>query len=283
MEPDLICVVDAHYTYDVDSDRPIPALRGVSLQVRRGERLAIIGRNGSGKSTLAKCLNGLLLPTQGDALVKGMSTRDAEAAQRIRATVGLVLQNPDNQFVATTVEEEAAFGPENLGIPRAELRARVDAALRQTGLWQQRDRNLQHLSAGEKARLAVAGMLAMQPECLVLDESTAMLDPGARRELLDVVRALHAKGLTVVSITHFMAEAAEAERVIALDGGRIALEGTPREVFAQEAVLDRLGLGLPAAAGIARGLRRRGWTGPESILHTDELVLALAPAEARPT
>jgi len=296
MSSTLIHVARLHYTYDLNTDAPIEALRGIDLQIKRGEYLAIVGHNGSGKSTLAKCLNGLLLPTPdqvgGDVWVEGRNTAQPEALLDIRATVGMVFQNADNQIIASVVEEEVAFGPENLGVPREELRQRVDQALRDTGLWELRERNPRTLSAGQKARLAIASILAMRPACLVLDESTAMLDPLSRREILALVRQLHegrqvlphymineqqnlSSGLTIVMITHHMDEVLGADRVLVLEQGRIVLEGTPREVFAQPERLKALGLALPPAAAIAWRLRQCGAPLQENILTSEELIQAV--------
>ena len=282
MDEPLIRTAHLSYSYDAGSDHAIPALHDVSLSVGRGEYLAIVGQNGSGKSTLARCLNGLLTPTEGEVWVGGANTRDFAALLGIRATVGMVFQNPDNQIISTVVEEEVAFGPENLGVPRDELRRRVDDALRDAGLLALRYRDPHTLSAGQKARLAIAGVLAMRPACLVLDESTAMLDPLARREVLRLLRDLHAGGLTVIAITHTMDEITQAERVIVLDatarGGRIALEGGPREVLGRSDALESLGLALPPAAAIARGLANRGASIPPGAITPEQLVHALVAA-----
>jgi len=271
----LVRAVKVHYTYDPDTDRPIEALRGIDLTIEPGQYLAIVGHNGSGKSTLAKCLNGLLVPTEGDVWVNGSNTRDRQAQIAIRATVGMVFQNPDSQMVSTVVEEEVAFGPENLGVPRDELRRRVGWALEQAGLTPVRDRSPRTLPAGQKALLAVASILAMEPACLVLDESTAMLDPRSRSDVLALVQRLHRNGMAVVAITHQMEEIIGADHVLVLERGRVALEGTPGHVFAQYALLDQLGLRLPPAASIARGLRERGVRLPEGILSPGELVSAV--------
>ena len=271
----LICVENLCYTYAAETDHPIPALMGVDLEIARGEYLAIVGHNGSGKSTLARCLNGLLLPTRGEVWVNGRNTRDFRALYDIRATVGMVFQNPDHQFVTTVVEEEVAFGPENLGLPREALRERVEEALRQTGLLELRQRNPRTLSAGDKARLAIAAVLAMRPACLVLDEATAFLDPIARHEVLGLLRRLHSEGLTIVLITHSMNELLDADRVLALERGRIALDSAPRHLFAQAKRLEALGLTLPPAAAIAHGLRRRGVPLGDSPLTVEELVKAV--------
>jgi energy-coupling factor transport system ATP-binding protein len=261
----------------------VDALRGVDLEVAAGEYLAVIGHNGSGKSTLARCLNGLLRPTAGHVRVRiaadgtdlAADTADGRYMAAVRATVGIVLQDPDNQFGASTVLEEVAFGPENLGLPRLELRERVEWALAQTGLGDWRERNPRALSAGQKARLAVAGMLAMRPACLVLDESTALLDPLARGEMCALLARLHAGGMAIVAITHFMEEAAAAERLVVLSEGRIVLQGTPRAVFGHEEELHVLGPGLPPAATMASGLRRRGLPLPPGLLTPAELATAL--------
>jgi energy-coupling factor transport system ATP-binding protein len=276
MDQPFIRIENLSYTYNAQTNAPIPALRQINLTIARGEYLAIVGHNGSGKSTLAKCLNGLLPPTEGDVFVGDQSTRNADALIPIRTQVGMVFQNPDNQFVTTMVEDEVAFGPENLGVPRDELRRRVDDALLATQLWQWRQHNPRHLSAGQKARLAIAATLAMAPACLVLDESTAMLDPASRRSVLALLSTLHQDGLAIVAITHFMDEVVPADRVIVMERGQIALQGTPREVFAQYETLDRLGLDLPPAAAIARGLRQRGLDLPPGLLTPQDLVRHLA-------
>ena len=280
---DLIRTAHLSYHYDVGPGDAIPALHDVSLTVRRGEYLAIVGQNGSGKSTLARTLNGLLTPTEGDVWVDGANTRDPAAILNIRATVGMVFQNPDNQIISTVVEEEVAFGPENLGVPQEALRMRVDHALRDVGLAGFGRRDPHTLSAGQKARLAIAGVLAMAPDCLVLDESTALLDPLARRDVLRLLGELHAGGLTIIAITHLMDEIIPAERVIVLDAGRIALEGTPREVLGRPEALEALGLALPPAAAIARGLAARGLGALAGVLTPGELVRAVvAAAGVRP-
>jgi energy-coupling factor transport system ATP-binding protein len=257
----LIVVDQLHYAYGADSVDPIEALRGVSLEIGEGEMVAVIGHNGSGKSTLARCLNGLLTPTSGSVRVRGIDTRQSEQLTELRTQVGIVFQHPENQFVATTVEEEIAFGPENLGVPADELRQRVEAALQQADLTAFRRHNPRLLSAGQKARLAIASVLAMRPACLILDESTAMLDPLARRQLLELLHTLRDEGLTIVLITHFMDEAALADRVVVLDGGQLVLgdagAGDPRTVFGHADVLTGIGLDLPPVAAVARGLARR--------------------------
>ena len=273
LEP-LIRVQGLRLAYDAESERPIEALRGVDLTVQAGEWLAIVGHNGSGKSTLAKCLNGLLLPTAGDVWVRGWNTRQRQHLLEIRKTVGIVLQNPDNQFVATTVEEEVAFGPENLGLPHRLLRQRVDEALHAASLEALARANPHDLSAGQKGRLAIASVLAMAPECLILDESTAFLDPLAREGVLAYLQRQRQAGLTLISVTHDMDETLLADRIVALSAGRVALEAAPRELFAQPQ-LAALGLGAPTASAVARGQRRRGLPLATLPLTAGELAAAL--------
>lgn len=252
------------------------ALNGVSLEVRRGEYVVILGHNGSGKSTLAKHLNALLLPSEGDVWVKGWNTRDLTHLREIRATVGMVFQTPDNQIVATIVEEDVAFGPENLGVPHAEMVRRVDWALDQVGMQPYRLRAPHLLSGGQKQRICIAGVLAMQPEVLVLDESTAMLDPLGRNEVLEVAQRLHREqGVTVVAITHFMREAIDADRVIVMAEGRIVLEGTPRQLFAQAERLRELHLDVPQMTELARRLHARHASFPTDILSVEEMENAI--------
>lgn len=252
------------------------ALDGVDLQVGKGEFLAVVGPNGSGKSTLARHLNALLLPTAGQVLVDGLDTRQPENVWEIRRRVGMVFQNPDNQIVSSLVEEDVAFGAENLGLPPGEVGRRVEEALHLTGLSRFRQHPPHLLSGGQKQRLAIAGVLAMGPACLVLDEPSAMLDPAGRRELMAaLVRLNRSRGVTVVLVTHFMEEAAMADRIIVLSGGRQALAGAPARVFAEADRLRELGLELPAAAEIAHGLRSRGLPVPQDILTIDVLAAHL--------
>lgn len=255
----LLEISDVHHTYAPERAEPVQALRGVSLSIRAGEYVAVLGHNGCGKSTLARLLNGLLLPTQGTVRVKGWETRDRARLREIRATVGMVFQHPDNQFVATIVEEDVAFGPENLGLPRAEIVDRVAWSLDQVELTQYRGRAPHQLSGGQKQRACIAGVLAMRPEVLVLDEATAMLDPLGRVEVLKLVRQLNrGEGVTVVAITHHMEEALEADRVVVMSEGRIAFEGAPREVFARVADLRALRLDVPGPMQVVDALRAKG-------------------------
>ena len=252
------------------------ALSGVSLTILDGEMLAIVGHNGSGKSTLAKHLNGLLTPDSGRVLVDGMDTGDEGKLLSIRQRVGMVFQNPDNQLVTAIVEEDVGFGPENLGVPPAEIRERVDSALREVGMTDYADRAAHALSGGQKQRVAIAGMLAMRPEVLVLDEATAMLDPEGRREVLDIVSRLHREtGITVVMITQHMEETLLCDRVVVMAGGKISFTGTPREVFRRSGELRELGLDVPETVWLRDALAERGLALPGDPLTMTETADAI--------
>lgn len=254
----------------------VEALLDVDLEVRRGEFLAVIGHNGSGKSTLAKHLNALLLPSEGDVFVAGINTRNHDLVWEIRRTAGMVFQNPDNQMVATTVEEDVAFGPENLGVKPPEIRRRVDGALETVGMRELSERAPHLLSGGQKQRVAIAGILAMKPQCIILDEPTAMLDPAGRREVLDTVKKLNREeGITIIHITHHMDEAVDADRVVVMEGGRIVMQGKPREVFARVEELKNLGLDVPQVTELAHRLREGGLDVPADLLTVEEMVTAL--------
>lgn len=252
-----------------------PAIDGLDWEIPRGAFVAVVGSNGSGKSTLARLLNGLLVPTEGTVRVAGLDPSRPDHRWEIRRRVGLVFQNPENQIVATTVEDDVAFGPENLGLPPAEIRLRVRAALEAVGLGHLAAREVHQLSGGQKQRLAIAGVLALQPDCLVLDEPTSLLDPAGRQEVLHVLRNLHRQGKTVVLITHRMEEAALAQEVAVLHQGRLALRGRPQEVLAREAELVSFGLEPPEAVRAARLLRRAGVAVPGVPLSVEELASAL--------
>lgn len=278
MVPPLITVRDLHHVYRTGTPDATPALRGIDLDIAPGECLAIIGGNGSGKSTLAKHLNALLLPTAGEVCVDGIDTRDPEGAWLVRQRVGMVFEHPDNQIVAAVVEEDVAFGCENLGLPPAEIRDRVDQALRTVGLERLRRHPPHQLSGGQKQRVAIAGVLAMRPRCLVLDEAASMLDPQGQHEVMETALGLcRHDGLALVLITHAMEEAAVADRIVVLAGGRIALQGTPAEVFAGERELRRLRLEPPELAQLARALAGDGIALPHGLLTLDALADALAP------
>ena len=254
-----------------DNEQPVYALDGVSTSVKRGEFVAVLGANGCGKSTLAKHFNAILLPESGKVYVEGMDTSDDSKLYDIRQTVGMVFQNPDNQIVANVVEEDVAFGPENLGVPTAEIRRRVDDALAAVGMEQFASHAPHLLSGGQKQRIAIAGILAMEPECIVLDEATAMLDPAGRREVIDTVLRLNREqGITVVLITHHMVEAERADRVIVMNDGEVAMDGMPRQVFSQVERLHELGLAAPDTVELLYRLRRDGVDVPLENLTVDE-------------
>src|SRR5690606_11696868 len=266
----MICLEKVSVTYHPGSDAEVRALTDVDLTIDRGESVAVVGANGSGKSTLAQLLNSLLLPTAGRVWVDGMLTSDPRWLWEIRRRVGMVFQNPDNQLVATTVEEDVAFGPENLGVPPDEIARRVQEALAAVGMEAYRHRAPHHLSGGQKQRVAIAGVLAMRPDVIVLDEPTAMLDPRGRKDVLETVRRLHREaGITVVYITHFMDEAAAADRVVVLERGRVARDAAPRQVFGDRALLERAGLEEPPLVRLAGALRRRGVPVPEDFSGPD--------------
>ena len=260
------------YTYPApEGETNPPALRGVSVTIEKGSFTVVLGHNGSGKSTFAKHLNAVLLPGGGAVYVEGMDTRDESLLLEIRRRTGMVFQNPDNQIVANVVEEDVAFGPENLGVPTEEIRRRVDDALAAVGM-ERFARHAPHLlSGGQKQRIAIAGILAMEPECIVLDEATAMLDPAGRREVIDTVRRLNReRGITVVLITHHMAEAESADRVIVMNDGQVAMDGAPHDVFAQVDRLHQLGLAAPDTVELLYRLRRAGVDVPLTGLTVDE-------------
>ena len=268
-----IRVSDLTYVYNHGSAQEQAALCDVNLDVCKGEFLALVGANASGKSTLARHFNALLLPTQGKVTVDGMDTAKEEHLWEIRQRVGMVFQNPDNQIVSSLVEEDVAFGVENLGLPSEQVRRRVEEALRLTGMSEFRLHAPHMLSGGQNQRLAIAGVLAMRPDCLVLDEPSSMLDPVGRRELTEIVLDLNrTQNVTVIWATHFMEEAALADRIQVMDAGRIVLNGTPEEVFEDESLIKKVGLELPFVAKIAHRLRRRGILPPEGIVDLKELV-----------
>ncbi len=245
-------------TYSYEEDGPV-ALHDVSFSVEKGQFVVILGHNGSGKSTIAKLSNSIYLPSQGKVFVNGMDTSDQANEMNCRKTVGVVFQNPDNQIVASIVEEDVAFGPENLCVEQKELRVRVDEALHSVGMYDYRHHETHKLSGGQKQRVAIAGILAMKPQCIVLDEPTAMLDPKGRREVMKAVRKLNKEeGITVLFITHFMEEAVNADRVMVVDDGKILLDGTPAEIFRQVSLLQRVGLDVPEVARLADKLRNNG-------------------------
>ncbi|MBE6778308.1 MAG: energy-coupling factor transporter ATPase [Ruminococcaceae bacterium] len=281
----MIEVQDVHFQYEADGEHdlvPPAVLRGIDLTIEKGSFVALLGHNGSGKSTLAKHFNAILLPTGGKVLVDGMDTTDPDNTYPVRRLVGMVLQNPDNQLVSTVVEEDVAFGPENLGVPPAEIVERVEEALRTVDMLDYRTHSPHKLSGGQKQRIAIAGVLAMHPSCLVLDEPTAMLDPAGRREVLDTVCRLNREqGMTVVLITHYMEEAALADRVVVVDDGLVLADGTPREVFADGDRLRQVGLDVPQPTALCAALRQAGVALPQDILTPEECAAALIPLIAK--
>ena len=267
------------YTYEPEEQgeaKPSPALCNIDLTVNRGEFVAVLGHNGSGKSTLAKLTNAILVPESGTVTVDGIDTSDEDRLTDIRRKVGMVFQNPDNQIVATIVEDDVAFGPENLGIPPEEIRRRVDDAMKMAGIYEYRERAPHNLSGGQKQRVAIAGVVAMRPDCLILDEATAMLDPRGREQVMQTIHHLNKDlGITVVSITHYMEEAAQADRVLVMSQGNVVMEGTPKEVFSQTEKVRSLRLDVPQAAELRDELVKAGIPMPEGIIDTGECAQAL--------
>lgn len=252
------------------------AIDEVSLQVHPGEFIAVLGHNGSGKSTLAKHINAILYPTEGTVWVDGMDTCEEANLWNIRQEAGMVFQNPDNQIIGQVVEEDVGFGPENLGVPTREIWERVEESLKAVGMYEFRKHSPNKLSGGQKQRVSIAGVIAMHPKCIVLDEPTAMLDPRGRKEVIRAVRALNlAEGITIILITHYMEEIIDADRVFVMDKGKIALQGTPREVFGQVDRLKELRLDVPQVTLLAHELRKSGLPIPEGILRTEELIRSL--------
>ena len=266
------------HTFETEDGKTFDALSDVTCTIPKGSFTAIIGTNGSGKSTLARHLNALYLPTAGEVIVEGMKTSDMEHIWDIRQKVGMVFQNPDNQLVAAIVEEDVAFGPENLGVPADEIRKRVDYALEKVGMSAYRTHSPAMLSGGQKQRIAIAGVLAMHPDCIVLDEPTAMLDPLGRKEVMDTIHELNrSEGITIVLITHFMEEAVTADHVLVVDRTKLQMQGTAREVFSQADKLTAMGLDVPVAADLAHGLRKKGYEIPEDCMTDEELGESLCP------
>lgn len=272
----FIQVNDVYFKYDTDEQNNKFALNGISMNISKGEFVAVVGHNGSGKSTLAKHFNSIYIPTTGNVTVDGINTKDDEHIFDIRKKVGLVLQNPDNQIVAGIVEEDVAFGCENLGIPPAEIRQRVDDSLKAVDMYDYRKHSPDKLSGGQKQRVAIAGIIAMEPECIVLDEPTAMLDPQGREEVISTITKLNKEyGITIILITHYMEEAVMADRVIVMDSGKVLIEGTPREVFSQVELLKKHRLDVPQATELIYKLRGCGFEVPDCVLNEEECVQAL--------
>ena len=253
-----------------------PALKNINMTVGKGEFVAVLGHNGSGKSTLGKLMNCILVPTEGKVYTAGMDTSDEANVYEIRRRAGMIFQNPDNQLVATVVEDDVAFAPENLGLPRDEIRRRVDESLKAVGMYDYREHTPANLSGGQKQRVAIAGVLAMEPECLIMDEATSMLDPVGRREITAIAHRLNGeRGMTVICITHHMSEAVSADRVVVLKSGEILLDGTPKEVFAQREKIEESGLIPPQPSQLANALRDEGFDVPAGVLTAEECIDAV--------
>ncbi|GML12801.1 energy-coupling factor transporter ATPase [Clostridioides difficile] len=271
----IVKVNNISFEYITDEAK-LKAIDNLSLDVKKGEFVAIIGHNGSGKSTLSKNLNAILMPTEGNILIDGMNTKEEERLWDIRQTAGMVFQNPDNQIVATIVEEDVAFGPENLGIEPKEIRRIVEESLKSVGMYDLRDRQPHLLSGGQKQRVAIAGIIAMRPKCIIFDEATAMLDPSGRKEVMKTIKRLNKEeNITVIHITHFMEEAVEADRVVVMEKGKKILEGTPREVFSKIKMLKEIGLDVPCMTELSGLLIEEGINISGDILTVDEMVMEL--------
>ncbi|HEL4533956.1 TPA: energy-coupling factor transporter ATPase [Clostridioides difficile] len=271
----IVKVNNISFEYITDEAK-FKAIDNLSLDVKKGEFVAIIGHNGSGKSTLSKNLNAILMPTEGNILIDDMDTKEEERLWDIRQTAGMVFQNPDNQIVATIVEEDVAFGPENLGIEPKEIRRIVEESLKSVGMYDLRDRQPHLLSGGQKQRVAIAGIIAMRPKCIIFDEATAMLDPSGRKEVMKTIKRLNKEeNITVIHITHFMEEAVEADRVVVMEKGKKILEGTPREVFSKIKMLKEIGLDVPCMTELSSLLIEEGINISSDILTVDEMVMEL--------
>ncbi|MFE1243419.1 energy-coupling factor transporter ATPase [Fictibacillus sp. NPDC058756] len=272
MTKPLIQVNKVSFEYSLNNNRSIQVLNEVSFDIFPGEYVAIIGHNGSGKSTLSKHLNGILKPSSGDVFVSDYNTKEQKLQREIRKKVGMVFQHPDNQIIATLVEDDVAFGLENIEVPASEMKERIDFALEAVGMSDFRKRPPHHLSGGQKQRVAIAGILAMKPDCLVLDEATSMLDTYGRRDILNVVRKLNNEGMTIISVTHHMSEVAEASRVIVIEKGQIVMVGTPREIFQHYELLHQLQLDVPVANQLARAIHEYDNEFQSDLIHNDEII-----------
>ncbi|WHZ03920.1 energy-coupling factor transporter ATPase [Neobacillus sp. YX16] len=271
MEP-IIALENVSFSYKINENSSVDVLKDVTFSIYPGEYVAIIGHNGSGKSTLSKQFNGLLTPNSGDVWVRGNNTKDSSKKLDIRKGVGMVFQHPDNQIVATIVEEDVAFGLENIGVPRQEMKQRIDEALEVVKMLEFRKRPPHHLSGGQKQRVAIAGVLAMQPDCIVFDESTSMLDTFGRNEVLQVMRKMNEMGMTIITVTHRMSEAAEADRIIVVEDGKIVMDGIPREIFKHKEILMQLQLDIPAVSQMAEIIHNKIPTFSKELIHEDELI-----------
>ncbi|WP_087679525.1 energy-coupling factor transporter ATPase [Garciella nitratireducens] len=274
----MIEIENLVYQYLKNDGESTKALKKINLDIYKGEFLVILGHNGSGKSTLAKHLNAILLPSEGKVVVDGLDTANPNNLWDIRQRAGMVFQNPDNQLIATIVEDDVAFGPENLGIPSEEIRKRVDQALKLVGMEEYAEHAPHLLSGGQKQRIAIAGIIAMKPKCIILDEPTAMLDPSGRKEVMQTIKKLNREeGITIVHITHYMDEAVDADRIIVMESGEIVLQGKPKEIFSQVEQLKSLGLDVPQVTEIAYELNKSGVPIENNILTVDEMVMKLCP------
>lgn len=271
MDP-IIRLENVSFSYKINEKTTVPVLKNVSFSIFPGEYVAIIGHNGSGKSTLSKHFNGLLKPESGDVWIHGLNTKEDSKKKEIRKAIGMVFQHPDNQIVATIVEEDVAFGLENIGVPREEMKTRIDDALSVVKMTEFRNRPPHHLSGGQKQRVAIAGILAMQPECIVFDEATSMLDSFGQKEVLHVMRKMNNMGMTIVTVTHRMSEAAEADRIIVVEDGKIVMDGTPREIFKHKKDLENLQLDVPAVSQMAEIIHRQFSSFSKDIIQEDELI-----------
>ena len=276
----FIEIKNLYFSYINDMEEPpvkTEVLNGINLNIQKGEFVAILGHNGSGKSTLAKCINAINIPESGTVVVDGLDTSDEKNLLDIRKSAGMVFQNPDNQIVATIVEEDVAFALENMGVAPDEIRRRVDAALKTVGMYEYREHAPHRLSGGQKQRVAIAGILAMRPQCILLDEPTAMLDPKGRAEVMKTIKMLNREsGVTIVLITHYMEEAAQADRVVVIDSGEIVMDNVPKKVFSQVDTLKHLGLDVPQVTQLAYGLKKAGFNISAETITEDECVEALA-------
>lgn len=276
MDKKRIELKNVHYSYNKGKSNKEESLSNVNLKIEQGEFISIIGRNGSGKSTLAKLLNALLIPSDGIVYIGNIDTKDSEFIWEVRSSIGMVFQNPENQIVATSVEEDVAFGPENLGIPPTEMRGRVDDALKTVGLYEYANQQTAFLSGGQKQRVAIAGILAMKPKCIVMDEATSMLDPVGRREVMETVRELNRNhGITIIHISHHMEEACMFDRVIVIDKGSIMMDGKPNEIFSKVDIIKDLGLDVPQVTELFYELNKNGIKLPLDIGNIEEAVLKL--------
>lgn len=274
----MIEIKNLYFKYDAEDEKARNVIKDVSIEIKEGEFVALLGHNGSGKSTLAKLINGLELPTSGDVIVDGLNTKNDSEIWKIRSRAGMVFQNPDNQLVATVVEDDVAFGPENLGVEPSEIRRRVDYALNAVNMLEYKKNAPHLLSGGQKQRIAISGILAMSPTYILLDEPTAMLDPSGRKEVMDTIIKLNREeSKTIVLITHYMDEAALADRIIVMEEGEVVLEGTPREVFSKVEEIKKLGLDVPQVTELAYELKRDGFNISNEILSIEELVKEICP------